>query len=238
MPNQALQPAAGSAEGERREVWVAMADHFLDTETRQDIPRTALRCMEAGLSVTQARLIWQYEVSPAVGHNLWNVAGEWAGWDRDWLVARVQQSRESWWHRPGTARWLRYRLLVHFNHGVWVSIARCMGLLASAAVGAERQQLARDLGLLFAQCGDFCPHDSGQLDAEQLARLRALNAGPFLHIVRPALLRGEVASAKERLHKALLGDQAVMPAAAPADRAKETGENRSGGYGTNDRQTP
>ena len=67
----------------RIDVWVAMADHFLDTETRHDIPFAALRCVEAGLSSVEARSVWQHEVEPAVRFNVWDVAGEWACWDKE-----------------------------------------------------------------------------------------------------------------------------------------------------------
>lgn len=50
---------------QRVDVWVAMADHFLDTETRHELPRTALACLEAGLSAAEARDVWYYEVSRA-----------------------------------------------------------------------------------------------------------------------------------------------------------------------------
>src|SRR5688500_807381 len=114
------------AEDARRiEAWVAMAEHFLDTETRQEIPMTAPRCVQAGLSTEQARLVWQYEVSPAVAFNVWDIAGEWAGWDRDWLVDRIIRLRRRRLGRPGPLSWLRYRLRVHFLHDVWLSIGRC-----------------------------------------------------------------------------------------------------------------
>lgn len=188
-----------------------MADHFLDTETRHDIPRTALRCVEAGLSIDEARLIWHYEVSPAVGHNLWSVAGEWACWDREWLVATIQQARRGWWHRPGIGRWLAYRLLVHFNHGVWGAISRCMALLGSLTSAAERQRTTQDLTLLARHYFDFCGHDLGKLEPEHLARLRALHAGPFRHLLAPALVPGEVTSAAHRLQLAFPPESTTCP---------------------------
>ena len=106
-------------------VWLAMADHFLDTETRHDIPLTALLCVEAGWSCERARDAWRHEVSPAVAFNLWSVAGEWAGWDREWLVARIERLRSSWHNRPGTLKSLRYRLRAPGMDGVWVAMPRC-----------------------------------------------------------------------------------------------------------------
>ena len=85
-------------------IWVSMADHFLDTESRPDLPLTALSCVEAGLSAAEARAVWEHDVAPAVGLNLLSFAGEWAGWDHDWLVARIEQVRARWWNRPGPWR--------------------------------------------------------------------------------------------------------------------------------------
>lgn len=39
--------------------------------------------------------ILEWEVAPVVGANLFNIAGEWAGFDEAWLVERVQASRRS-----------------------------------------------------------------------------------------------------------------------------------------------
>jgi len=58
----------------RRAVWIAFADHFLDTETRQELPWAALAAVEAGHSVEQARGIWSVEVRP-VGRILEAVEG-------------------------------------------------------------------------------------------------------------------------------------------------------------------
>jgi hypothetical protein len=187
----------------RIEVWIAMAEHFLDTETRQDIPLTALRCVEAQLTPGSAQLIWQYEVSPVVGANLLSVAGEWAGWDRDWLVERIERVRRSWCYRSGTGRYLRYRLGVHFNHGVCVSIIRCMQQLLSVPSSDQRQQMARDLAILTSHYFDFCPRDLTKLDSPQLERLRQLRAGSFLDLMRPALVPFEAGKAARQLDAAL-----------------------------------
>src|SRR5262245_40531383 len=88
-------------------VWTAMADHFLDTETRHSVPFTALRCLEAGLTSEEACDVWRYEVTPVVGMNLWSVAGVWDGWDEAWLIEQIRRARAS--NRLGPVRWLRYR---------------------------------------------------------------------------------------------------------------------------------
>lgn len=182
-------------------VWLAMADHFLDTETRHDIPLTALRCVEAGLTSEQAQRVWQDDVSPAVGMNLWSVAGEWAGWDRDWLVKRIERRRASWWYGAKRARTLSYWLSLPVNHGEWVAIARCMKLLLGVPCD-ERQQTARDLELLARFYFDFCPPRSN-LPHAQLARLSELRSGPFFEIVEPATQLTEKFAARRRVDAAL-----------------------------------
>ncbi len=76
----------------REDVWEAFADQFLDTETRTWIPRAALTAVEAGFSRAEAYDVWRFEVTPAVSANLLDLAGEWAGWPRDWLVKQIWRS--------------------------------------------------------------------------------------------------------------------------------------------------
>ena len=184
-------------------VWVAMAEHFLDTETRQDIALTALCCVEAGLTPNQASDVWRYEVSPAVSFNLWDVAGEWAGWDRDWLVQRIERLRTNWHNRAGTCGALRYRLRVHCMHGVWMAIGRCMEALVSVPTGDGRRQLARDLTFLARHYFDFGPGDLAALDSGEQQRIRALYPEPFQRIMAPALVPGEAKAADGRARSAL-----------------------------------
>jgi hypothetical protein len=190
-------------DSERIKVWVAMADHFLDTETRHDIPPTALRCIHAGLSTEAARLVWQYEVSPAVGFNCWDMVGEWAGWNRDWLVKRIEGLRNRWDSRPGTCRWLRYRVRVHFIHNVWVAIGRCMDALLAVPVADDRTRMSRDLTYLARHYFDFCPDDPASLTAAERSRIRSLYPEPFQRIMAPAVMREEVFVADRRVRLAL-----------------------------------
>jgi len=191
------------AEGPRILVWIAMADQFLDTEMRHDIPTTALRCVEAGLSKDDARAIWRHEVSPAVSGNAWAVAGEWAGWDRDWLVAELERRRRRWEHRRGWSRWLCDRLRVEPLRGVWLSVERCMDALLAVSSPEERERLARDLVFLARHGLDFGPRDPGTLENTDLERIRGLYPEPFRSIIGPALVSGESGAMDERLRAAL-----------------------------------
>jgi hypothetical protein len=185
-------------------VWCSMADHFLDTETRQNIPLTALRCVQAGLSLGDARRVWQFEVSPAVAFNVWDIAGEWAGWDQQWLAHRIRGFRKRCQRRPpGVFQWLRYRVRVHLMHSVWVSIERCMGALLAVPTAAGREQLAQDLGALAQHHFDFCPSDLSALPPDDRARIGALYPEPFRWLMAPALVSGEAGAADQRVQTAL-----------------------------------
>jgi hypothetical protein len=178
-------------------VWEAMAEHFLDTETRQDIPYTARVAGEAGLSVDEAFAVWSYDVSPAVAMNVLCVAGEWAGWDRASLIRRIREKRVPEHRRKPRAAHRR-------KPGQWLSIERCMEVLVAAGTDdAGQSQMVRDLRLLANHYFDFVPQDLTELDGPTRRRLWSLFPDPFLHIFRPALLWGEFRPAEARIRKAI-----------------------------------
>jgi hypothetical protein len=175
-------------------VWEAMADHFLDTETRQDLPMTALRCVEAGLSVEAAREVWKCDVVPAVGFNAFSVAGAWAGWDRAWLVGRIERVRR----RPRWLRRVRLACGIDVMRGARVAVERCIELL-EATPPAQRAQLASDLTFLSRHAFEFAPKPLGSVDPAAQSRIRALYPDPFERLIGPALVPGEVPAMKARL---------------------------------------
>ena len=183
----------------RRKVWIAFAEHFLDTETRQELPWSALAAVEAGFTVEEARDIWRYEVTPSVGFNGWCVAGEWAAWGDDWLLERTGRIASRRRFRPNVATWLRYRLTVHFGHGVWVAIERLMRALLAVEPG-ERRALAGELAALAQHYFDFLPRDLGLEEPGRRARLRKLFDEVFLPAMRCAVVRvdGETEEVCER----------------------------------------
>jgi hypothetical protein len=190
----------------REDVWEALAEHFLDTETRTWIPQAALTCVEAGLSREQAFRVWAYEVTPALWSNLWNVAGEWAGWDQRWLVARIERARIA----PSCRAYLLYRGCVHLNHRTWIAIGRCIDLLEETDP-PQRRKLAADLAWLARQFFDF--GRSGAAPPSSEARLRAIYRETFLPVFAPLVLRpgGDPpeAASRQRVEQALgaIGDK-------------------------------
>lgn len=75
----------------RRAVWEALADLFLDTETRWQLPAIAAVLVESGYSAEELERIWRRELLPEFGGNVLQVAGAWAGLrvDDDRLAVRA-----------------------------------------------------------------------------------------------------------------------------------------------------
>jgi hypothetical protein len=76
----------------RTPVWVAMAELYLDTElTDSTISYIARTCASSPYSERELERIMFAEVWPAFCPNLLNVAGEWTGWDEDFVQQKVLQ---------------------------------------------------------------------------------------------------------------------------------------------------
>ena len=60
---------------ERRDVWIALSDLFLDTDVRLSYPYIARVLAASPYSTNELALIFQNEVAPAVESNLFEVAG-------------------------------------------------------------------------------------------------------------------------------------------------------------------
>lgn len=75
----------------RRPVWEALSAMFLDTELQEhDYKFIAKRVHESSLSPKEISVALWAEVFPALASNLQSVAGEWSGFDSEWLVKRIQ----------------------------------------------------------------------------------------------------------------------------------------------------
>ena len=182
----------------RIDVWMSMAEHFLDTENRSEIPCTATLCVRSGYTIDEARDIWCYEVTPAVSFNLRVMpGGEWGCWDEEWLVKRVQARRRASRSRPGRlSRWL-YRVRVDGNHGVWVAIERCMSTLLCVKP-EERDELSRDLAELARRY-----FDSWSPGTDDRTRWTPELRDTLFHVLEPATLSGELEAARTRVEQAI-----------------------------------
>jgi hypothetical protein len=184
----------------REDVWEAFADLFLDTETRTTIPRAALTCVEAGMNRDRAFEAWAYEVTPAVWWNGWSVAGEWAGWRRDWLFARIHERRVE----PSTWAYAVYRCRIHVGHAEWVAIGRCIDFLHQTPE-MDRESVTSELTWLARQFFDFA---SSMPPPSSVQRLRWLYDKTFLPIFAPVVVKSSTPSQQlkactERVERAL-----------------------------------
>jgi hypothetical protein len=75
---------------QRRPLWVALSELWLDTElSSEDLERIARVMADSGLTLEQLRQVYLVEVAPVISPNLLTVAGEWAGFDEEWLCSRI-----------------------------------------------------------------------------------------------------------------------------------------------------
>lgn len=88
---------------QRRPLWIALSELFLDTElTPADLTRIAQVMTDSGLSLRELREVYAREVAPVVSGNLCTVAGVWSGFEEAWLVAQIVR------HLRRRARWTRF----------------------------------------------------------------------------------------------------------------------------------
>ena len=75
---------------ERKPVWFALSELFLDTELDSTaIESIAQRLASSPFTATKIEEILRFEVTPALKANLMVVAGEWDGFDENWLCDRM-----------------------------------------------------------------------------------------------------------------------------------------------------
>ena len=76
----------------REPIWLALSELWLDTElTERDLNHIASVMAESNYSLGELRDIYLYEVAPVLYPNILSVAGEWAGFDEEWLYGKVKE---------------------------------------------------------------------------------------------------------------------------------------------------
>lgn len=118
-----------------------MSEHFLDTETRHQLPATALICVEAGLLNEEIEQTWRYDVAPVLGPNLKSPAGEWRGWAADEITQRIHARSRS--PLQGVRRALNWP--PDPLPGYREVLTRTAALLRRRAPGEAREELVHQL---------------------------------------------------------------------------------------------
>lgn len=109
----------------RKPLWTALSELWLDTELDPpDIQRIANVAMASGYSTEELNEIYLYEVAPVVSANLLTVAGEWAGFDEEWLhdEAHKRADFRSPWLRFWVWIGLGRKLMTYATEGHWQEI--------------------------------------------------------------------------------------------------------------------
>ncbi|GGZ31055.1 hypothetical protein C8J23_11374 [Shewanella chilikensis] len=73
----------------RQAVWSALSDLFLDTDVTLHYPGIIRVCALSPYSLKELEHILYREVAPVCGPNLFDVCGEWAGFDEQWLKEQI-----------------------------------------------------------------------------------------------------------------------------------------------------
>ena len=98
-------PASRNDTDARIPVWIALSDLYLDTEVSTFHDGIAATLAASPYSLDALRDMLMDDVHPALYPNLLSVAGEWAGFDHDWLVERIEAvGRKPRWRRR-ISRW-------------------------------------------------------------------------------------------------------------------------------------
>ena len=83
-------------------MWAAISDLFLDTEPDDnDFEYIATVLAESPYSTSDLKAILTDEVAPVLRWNFLQVAGEWVGFDSQWLEEQILQ-------RASNRRWFRW----------------------------------------------------------------------------------------------------------------------------------
>ena len=98
-------------EPNRAPVWNALSSLFLDTDISLSREWRARVLAGSAYTMPEIEQILAEEVSPVCSWNLLSIAGEWTGFDPDWLRESIlrQLDRPSWLSRLGRRRILRSR---------------------------------------------------------------------------------------------------------------------------------
>jgi len=97
----------------RKPVWNAIADFYLDTELRtSDYERIATEFIKSGKTIQQIKEIDFYEVSPVLKGNLMSVAGEWGGFNKNWLNENCEKKYLK-------RKKIFFRLKIKLSHVFW-----------------------------------------------------------------------------------------------------------------------
>src|SRR6185503_6023697 len=128
---------------ERRPVWSALSNLFLDTDTSL-LSDYMVRILSASpYSVEELNEILIDEVYPACHWNLFSVAGEWAGFDEDVLERRITRRLDS---PLRSLRWLNLGRITVPTSLLWRRLRRDIAARRASPGHMPEEPEAEDAG--------------------------------------------------------------------------------------------
>jgi len=185
--------------GRRRPVWAALAELYLDTEVRPLVVNAAAACLSSGYSDQELQTIWRHEVSPVLAKNLLSPAGEWAGFDHDWLESEILQRRPK----------LTDSLVARVNLKSWNEVCRLRTWLSTWPT-SDRDHVVRSVEALTRSAYDETPafpEDMPNVATEVLERIWKEGAAPLISALH---IRGNEAPVKDFLERGRQAPQRVL----------------------------
>jgi hypothetical protein len=111
----------------RKPIWLALSAFYLDTELQEaDFQGIAETILKSPYSFEEAKAIDKYEIFPVLQSNLLQVAGEWAGFEKDWLVEKITAELQ---HKSRfKTLWIEiyYRLFRWMHKDYWRRVGECL----------------------------------------------------------------------------------------------------------------
>jgi hypothetical protein len=81
---------------DRKPIWKCLSVFYLDTELQEsDFQGIAETIISSPYSFEEVKVIDKYEIFLVLQSNLLQVAGEWAGFEEDWLVEKITDSLQN-----------------------------------------------------------------------------------------------------------------------------------------------
>lgn len=106
---------------ERQPVWDALSEFWLDTDLGELEFNSIARELNASpYSQEQLWRICIYEVAPVVSSNILSIAGEWSGFDPEWLREAIIKKSPDVDNYLTPSLWRRFRGLMH---GRWLKLS-------------------------------------------------------------------------------------------------------------------
>jgi hypothetical protein len=140
---------------------VSLAELYLDTDVRGFLPRLAQQIVASGMPAHELETLWRGQVTPCLHWNLKTVAGEWASFDRRWLLHEVARRAD----KPGLERLPWLGKLVHRfrSYGVEQEFRFALTLAQHLAQTPAQQREAR-VAMWLALCRVYYALDSSSAE--------------------------------------------------------------------------